>query len=247
MDSAKKTNKLFGSSEFISDSLLNNKSTRIKKDKRAFSTLEEILHAITHGAGAALAILATVLLAIKTAPMGALELIGSVLFGASLIILYSSSCAYHTACAMYPDGTKSKVREITKKFDHCCIFLLITGTYIPACWTALGGALGWTVFAVVAACCVFGFILNTINVERFKKISLILYIITGWAIALASVPYAKAIGITGFLLLLFGGISYTIGIVFYKIQRVPYFHVMWHFFVLGGSVLHFLMVYFYCY
>ena len=232
--------------EFINGGF-KNKANKSKKTPREFTCFEEILHAIIHGAGAALAVAATVLLILKTAGTAAIDVVSAALFGASLIILYSASCAYHTSCALYPESVPSKARELTKKFDHCCIFILIGGTYAPACLSSLGGALGWTVFAIVGGSCAFGFVLNCINVEKFRKISLALYIITGWAIILVSIPFSKAIGTTGFSFLVLGGILYTLGIVFYKIQSVRYFHVLWHLFVLSGSIMHYLMIYLYCY
>ena len=246
MDSVKRNQKIFGSSEFISGGFIN-KPKKAKKPLREFSSFEEILHAITHGSGAALAVVGTILLILKAAGSAAIDVLSATIFGASLIILYCASCAYHTSCALYPESVPSKARELTKKFDHCCIFILITGTYAPACLSSLGGALGWTIFAVVGGSCTFGFVLNCIDVERFRKISLFLYIIAGWAIVLASVPYSKAIGMTGFSFLVLGGILYTLGVVFYKIQSVRYFHVLWHLFVLSGSIMHYLMIYLYCF
>ena len=105
---------------------------------------------------------------------------------------------------------------------------------------------GWCVFAVVATSSVLGLVLNSIDVDKYHKISLVLYLVTGWTIAAASVPYFKAIGPVGFGFLLLGGAFYTVGVIFYKMQKVPYMHVLWHLFVLGGSVMHFFMVYGYC-
>ena len=219
----------------------------MNKTVRKYSKLEEVIHSLTHGFGAALGIVGLILLIMKTAEQGTVNLVGSILFGASLIILYSASCIYHGTCAYFGAESMKKVHAITEKIDHCAIFILITGTYIPACWTALGGWVGWTVFGIVAACGVVGIILNCISVDKFSKISLALYIISGWMIALASVPYARAIGAGGFAFLLAGGVSYTVGIIFYKMKSIPYMHVLWHVFVLLGRIMHYIMVYFYCY
>ncbi|MBQ8688823.1 MAG: hemolysin III family protein [Clostridia bacterium] len=219
----------------------------MSKDVRKYSTLEETIHSLTHGAGALLGVVGLILLIMKTREQGTVNLVGSILFGASLILLYSASCIYHGTCAYLGADSDNIVKVMTEKLDHCAIFILITGTYIPACWTALGGWVGWTVFGVVATCGIVGITLNCISVERFSKISLALYVIAGWMIALASVPYAKAIGLEGFAYLLAGGVSYTVGIAFYKAKSIPYMHVMWHVFVLLGSIMHYIMIYSYCY
>lgn len=202
---------------------------------------EELVNALTHGIGALAAILATVLLVIKTAGLGTLSVVSAVLYGSSMIILYSASCAYHTV----KNGTRAKV--FLQKFDHASIFLLITGTYIPGCWVSMGGVVGWLVFSLVFGCGIVGIVLNCIDVKRFSRICLWLYIIAGWTIAAALYPYYKAIGGMGILFLVAGGILYTGGIVFYKMKKTPYMHALWHVFVILGSVMHYLMVYFYCY
>ena len=110
----------------------------------------------------------------------------------------------------------------------------------------MGGVVGYTVFGVVLACCLVGIILNVIDVERFMKVSLALYVIAGWTIALAIKPYYAAVGTGGIILLVLGGVAYTVGIFFYKAKNTKYMHIIWHFFVLLGSIMHFLMVYLYC-
>ncbi len=223
---------------------------RVKKTKaplRGFTAKEEWIHSATHGLTALVAIFATVLLVLRAAPLGTVHTLGAALFGISLVILYSASATYHASCAIFPSEVRSRVRDIAQKFDHCCIFILIVGTYIPACFTSLGGAIGWTVFGVVGTCCTVGLILNAISVERFQGVSLWLYIITGWTIAIASVPLYRVIGSAGFAFLLAGGIFYTVGVIFYRLQNIKYMHIIWHSLVILGSVMHYLMVYFYCY
>ena len=110
----------------------------------------------------------------------------------------------------------------------------------------MGGVIGWVIFGIVAACCVAGIALNIIDVGRFHKLSLVLYILTGWTIIVAAVPLYRAIGGVGFALIVLGGVLYTVGVIFFKMERVRYMHVIWHFFVIGGSLLHYLAVYLYC-
>ena len=205
------------------------------------SKKEEKLNAATHLFSAALAILGTVLLIVKVAKLGALAIVSAALYGASMIVLYSASSCYH----LVKNGTRAKI--FLQKFDHASIFLLITGTYIPGCWISMGGAVGWIVFAIVAACGIVGITLNCIEVKRFSKVCLVLYIVAGWTIAAALYPYYKAIGGWGILFLVLGGLLYTGGIFFYRKKKTPYMHALWHVFVTLGSIMHFIMVYFYCY
>ena len=181
------------------------------------------------------------LLVVKTALLGIVDLIGSIIFGVSLVMLYSASAIYHSA----PYETRS--REVLQKLDHCMIFVLILGTYVPACWTALGGWLGWSVFAVVAVCGIVGIAINLIDIGRFHKLSLVLYVVSGWMIAIATVPFIKAIGWQGFAFLLSGGLFYTAGLIFYRMTETRYMHLVWHIFVMLGSLMHFIMIYQYVY
>ncbi len=205
------------------------------------SKKEEIINAVTHLISAALAVAGTALLAVKTADMGTLSIISALLYGFSMILLYSASSTYH----LVKNGTRAKI--FLQKFDHASIFLLITGTYIPGCWVSMGGWVGWTIFSIVAVCGIVGITLNCIDVKRFSKICLALYVVAGWTIAVASYPYYKAIGFWGFAFLVLGGLLYTGGIFFYRKKKTPYMHAVWHVFVTLGSVMHYIMIYFYCY
>ncbi len=202
---------------------------------------EEFLHSLTHGSAAVLSAVGLALLVVKTASLGIVDLIGSIIFGVSLVLLYSASAIYHSA----PYETRS--REVLQKLDHCMIFVLILGTYVPACWTALGGWLGWSVFAVVAVCGIVGIAINLIDIGRFHKLSLVLYVVSGWMIAIATVPFIKAIGWQGFAFLLSGGLFYTAGLIFYRMTETRYMHLVWHIFVMLGSLMHFIMIYQYVY
>ena len=202
---------------------------------------EEFLHSLTHGSSALLSAVGLVFLMIKTVTLGALDFIGSIIFGVSLVMLYSASAIYHAS----PYETKS--REVLQKLDHCMIFVLILGTYVPACWTSLGGWLGWCVFAVVAVCGIVGVAINLIDIGRFYKFSLVLYVVSGWMIAIATVPFIKSIGFEGFAFLLGGGIFYTAGLIFYRMKNTKYMHLVWHLFVMLGSLMHYIMIYSYVY
>lgn len=220
---------------------------RIKEPhpEREYSRFEEAMHAALHGGGALLSIVGLVFLLLKAAGNTA-ALVSSAVFGASLIILYLASCAYHTSCLVFGEDKPSRIRDLTMKCDHSLIYILILGTYTPACLSAMGGIVGTVVFAVVATCAVIGIVMNAIDVERFKKVSLILYLVAGWTIAAAIYPYYKAVGWGGIAFLLIGGAAYTVGVLFYRARHIPYMHIVWHIFVLLGSIFHYFMVYLYC-
>ena len=213
---------------------------------REYSHFEEATHSVTHGIGALLGITGLCMLLIRVWGRGVPDVMAAVVYGVALIILYTASASYHAASLRYGDYSVSRVRDFFMKCDHTSIYLLILGTYTPAA-LSMGGAVGLIVFSVVAVCSAIGITINIINVDRFARVSMVLYLVAGWTIALASVPYFKAVGARGFGLLLIGGLLYTVGVVFYKLRSVRYMHILWHLFVLGGSVTHYFMVYFYCF
>lgn len=214
---------------------------------RPFTAKEELIHSITHGLGALAGVVGLILLILKAAPHGTLAVTGATLFGASIITLYLSSCLYHASCCYTLACRPTKVKAVFERMDYCTIFLLILGTYIPACWSVLGGTLGWVMFSIIAACAVLGIILNAISPEKHHKVSMVIYVAAGWAIAVASVPFVRSVGLSGFFLLVLGGVFYTLGLIFYSLNKIPYMHVIWHLFVLAGTVTHYLLIYHYCY
>ena len=203
---------------------------------RTVSTGEEIANAITHGIGALLAVAALVVLIVMAAIHGSVwHIVSFSIFGATLVLLYFASTLYHSL-------THAKAKRVFHKFDHISIYLLIAGTYTPFCLTALRGWIGWTVLGVVWSCAILGAVLKAISVGKRIKLSTVLYILMGWVILLAIQPLSKAMPFNGFLFLIAGGISYTIGTIFFIRNQVKYNHSVWHVFVLGGSVLHFFSV-----
>ena len=206
-----------------------------------YSLGEELISAISHGIGAGLGITALVLCTIKSAFHGnPYAIVSSVLYGSSLIILYLISTLYHS---FKPNLVAKKVFRI---FDHCSIFLLIFGTYTPFTLVTLNGTVGWIIFSVILATTIIGIVLNSINLEKYKKISMACYIIMGWMIIFAFKPLYEALNINGIILLVLGGIVYTIGAVVYALgKKIKYMHSLWHFFVLAGSILQFLCIYLY--
>jgi hemolysin III len=203
---------------------------------RSVSTGEEIANAITHGVGALLAIAGLVILVVMAALRGTVwHIVSFSIFGATLVLLYFASTLYHSL-------THPKAKRVFHKFDHISIYLLIAGTYTPFCLTALRGWIGWTMLGVVWGCAILGAVLKAISVGKRVKLSTVLYILMGWVILVAIYPLYQAITYHGFLLLIAGGVSYTIGTIFFIRNQVKYNHSVWHVFVLGGSVLHFFSV-----
>jgi hemolysin III len=156
-----------------------------------------------------------------------------------MILLYLISCLYH---ALPP----SRAKSVFQVLDHCSIFLLIMGTYAPICLVTVGGRLGLGIFLVNLACGILGIVLNAIDLKRWKRFSLVLYIIMGWMGVLVLPVIFRRLTHAGFLFLLLGGIAYTVGVVFYRQKEKPYRHGIWHFFVLAGTALQFVTVYTNC-
>ena len=201
---------------------------------------EEILNAVSHGVGALLAVVATVLLIFRAKAHGTAVNIASVaVFGASMFVLYLVSCLYHAIPV-------SKGKSVLQVLDHCSIFLLILGTYVPVCLVTMEGALGVGILSVITACAVLGILLNAIDLQRFKKFSLVLYVVMGWMSVLVIPRLFRGLSTWGFVSLLLGGLSYTVGIVFYRQKEKPYRHGIWHFFVLAGTIFQFFTVYTNC-
>lgn len=202
---------------------------------------EELANSISHGVGSALAIAGTVCLIVYACfTSDAMGIVGAALYGASLILLYMASTLYHAF-------TNKRVKRVFQVFDHCSIFILIVGTYIPICFTALRGTLGWILFGINMGCAVLGIVLNAIDLHRWHKLSLVLYVIMGWSIAMAVKPVIEIFTLRQMLFLIIGGICYTAGIIFYVNKKVKYFHFVWHIFVLMGSVFHYFFVLLECY
>ncbi len=213
----------------------------IKKHNNIQTLGEEISNAISHGVGALLAIAGAVLIIIRAAfTSDALGITSAAIYGASLIILYTFSTLYHSL-------TNEKAKKVFRIFDHCSIFLLIFGTYMPVSLVLLGGAKGWVLFGINLFCTVVGIVFNSINLTKWHKISVILYVLMGWSVITTIKDVFIALTLPGSILMLAGGIMYTAGIIFYKNPKFKFMHFIWHLFVLGGSVLQFFSLFFYCY
>lgn len=200
---------------------------------------EEIANAITHGLGAIFSIGGTAILIVLAVLTKDIVTIAAMsVYGASLILLYTMSTLYHTF-------TKIEVKRVFQIFDHCSIFLLILGTYTPFCLITLEGSVGWTLFLANAFFAILGIILNVISIKKYQKFSLVLYLLMGWSVIFAIKPVYTAISSEGLWLLALGGISYTVGVIFFVAKKPKYMHSVWHLFVLTGSILHYFSILFY--
>ena len=200
---------------------------------------EEIGNAVTHGVGAALAIAGMVCMIVRAATKGTtIDIVSSAIYGSTLFILFMNSTLYHSI-------TNFNVKKVLRVFDHCSIFLLILGSYTPLTLSLIGGARGWLLFGLNAACALTGITLNAIDLKKWKMLSLGLYVIMGWSVVLFGKTVIDLVDVRGLLLLILGGVFYTTGIVFYVVHK-KYFHFIWHFFVLAGAIAHYFFFYTYC-
>ncbi|MDY5948321.1 MAG: hemolysin III family protein [Oscillospiraceae bacterium] len=202
---------------------------------------EEIFNMVSHIVGGALGITATVLCVIFAAiHHNVYGVVSGALFGVTMIVLYTMSSIYH---GLKPSLTAKKVFQV---IDHCSIYLLIAGTYTPFSLCTLREYktwLGWTVFGIIWGLAALGITLNAIDLKSFRVISMILYLGMGWCIIFTGKIIFDCLGVAGFCLLLAGGVSYTIGSIFYGLGRKQkYIHSVFHLFVVLGSLLHFLCI-----
>ena len=197
---------------------------------------EEIFNSVSHGVGILLSIAALVLLVVFAVIYSdGLGLLGALFYGISLILLYTMSTVYH----IVQNKTAKRVLRI---FDHCSIFILIAGTYTPYLMGPLRSPLGWTIFGIIWGVTVLGIILNAINLEKFRILSLVCYVLMGWGIVLSIKPLPQNLASGGLWLLVAGGLVYTVGKIFYTLKKYRYMHSVWHLFVLAGSVCHYLSI-----
>lgn len=201
-----------------------------------YSVVEEIINASTHGFGILLSIVGlSVLVAFSSLNGSVMLIVSCAIFGASLIFSYTSSTLYHAI-------TNEKVKQIFRQFDHAAIYFLIAGTYTPIALVSLGGAWGWTIFSIIWLVAIVGIVLKFVYPHRFKKLSVILYLIMGWFVVIAINQLMKNMDSGGLWLMLIGGLFYSVGVIFYVWKSLPYNHAIWHLFVLGGSISHYFMV-----
>jgi hemolysin III len=202
-------------------------------------TNEEAANSITHAVGMVLAMAATALLTILAGIHGSTRaIVSGGIFGATLILLYTTSTLYHSA-------RNPRSKTILQTLDHCAIFLLIAGTYTPFAMVTLHGPWGWSLLTAIWAMAIFGIVFEMTRWRRHRMVSLGLYLGMGWAVVAVIKPLQARIEPGGLILLLAGGIAYTAGVFFYVFRKIPYHHAIWHLFVLAGSTLHFFAILFF--
>lgn len=202
----------------------------------SFSKGEEIANAITHGIGGLLSIAALVILIVSSSLQGTTwHIVSFTLYGVTMLILYTSSTLVHS----FPEGKAKNVFEI---MDHSSIYFFIAGSYTPFLFIAVQGWLGWTLFGIVWGLAIAGTIFKAFFVKKFLFTSTILYIVMGWMIVFAWNPITEALPKEAVILLISGGLFYTLGCVFYAWRWFKFHHAVWHLFVLAGSVCHFFCV-----
>ena len=199
---------------------------------------EELFNSISHGTGAALAVAALVLMVVKA--HNPLPETTVSLFGATMIILYTMSCIYH---ALSPNLEGKKVLRV---IDHCNVFLLVFGTYIPVSLLGVGGAKGWILFGVICLFTIIGIVFTAINVDKYKVIATICHLINGWSILIGIPELINNAGHEGLLFMILGGVMYTIGSILYGLgSKKKYMHCIFHVFCLLGTFFHFWSIYMY--
>lgn len=207
---------------------------KLPKSAEPYYPHEELANALSHGLGALAAIVATVLMLIKASASQVLthgQLIGVTVYGISMILLFTSSTLYHGA-------TNEVQKTILHRLDHCAIYLLIAGSYTPFLMITLDTTLANVLLVVIWLLAIIGIVFKMFFIDKFPRTSLITYLLMGWLSVFVIYQLYQAAPIQLLTLLIAGGLSYSIGTIFYAINKIPYNHAIWHLFVLGGAVLH---------
>jgi len=201
-----------------------------------YSIGEEIANAVTHGIGWLLSAGGLGLIVTLAALTGgAARVVSVAIYGTTLVLLYAASTMYHALPCR-------RAKMIFQILDHAAIFVLIAGTYTPITLVCLKGPWGWTLFGIVWAMAVGGVLVSAMPFRGSRVVSVVLYVVMGWAVVVAGKPLVSTLETLPLILLVVGGLAYTLGLVFYACKRLPYAHMIWHLFVLAGSVLHFLAI-----
>lgn len=202
-----------------------------------YSSKEELLNVITHGAGILFSITALILMLVFAGKNGSVwQIVSASIYGSTMVILYLASTLFHAA-------KNPRVKHKLNIFDHASIYLLIAGTYTPFLLVTLRGPWGWSLFGVIWGLAIIGIILKLFFIYKYRVLSTIAYVLMGWAIIIAVKPLTEKLETEGLWLLLSGGFSYSIGAVLYLWKKLPYNHAIFHVFVLGGTVTHWAAVF----
>ncbi|KAA3662752.1 MAG: hemolysin III family protein [Chloroflexi bacterium] len=209
------------------------------RTKNGFYTIgEEIANSVTHGIGTGLAVAGMTLLVVLAAVYGDVwRVVSFSIYGSSLVILYLASTLYHSF-------QNPKVKHIFRILDHASIYVLIAGTYTPFTLVNMRGPWGWTLFGVVWAMALLGIAFKVVFIGRYEVLATVAYVVMGWLVVIAFKQMLIAVPPGGIFWLGMGGVTYTLGVIFYAWKKLPYNHAIWHLFVLGGSICHYFAVLF---
>lgn len=211
----------------------------MKYNARLYPKNEEILNVITHGLGFLLSIAALVILVVFASMYGnAWHVVSFSIYGATLVTLYLASTLFHMT-------RKQSLRNKLNVFDHAAIYFLIAGTYTPFLLVTIRGPWGWSLFGVIWGLAILGLLYKIFFMGKYDILSALIYVIMGWLIIIAIKPMNENLPPEAMWWLLGGGIAYSIGVVFYLINKIPYNHAIFHIWVLLGSFAHFFTVFFY--
>mgnify|MGYP001030636080 FL=1 len=212
---------------------------KIRPGAPRYRRSEETLNALSHGIGAVLAVAGLIVLTNSALRYGdAWHVVSCAVYGVTLVILYSASTLYHLV-------PLSRAKVVFQFLDHAAIYLLIAGTYTPFTLVNLRGPWGWSLFVAVWGLALLGIVSRATVVQHRPVMAVVFYIAMGWLAVLAVKPILGAVAPGGLLLILAGGLAYTLGVIFYAWERLPYNHAVWHLFVLAGSAFQFFAVLFY--
>lgn len=212
------------------------------KFSRSYLIVNEVFNAITHGVGAGLSIAGLVILLVKGVHLHSpLHVVTYAIYGSMMILLFLTSTLFHSLIF-------TKAKSVFQVFDHSSIFLLIAGSYTPFCLLSVKGWLGWTLFGLIWVFAIAGIVYKSLTLhkkETVSKVSTFIYIVMGWLCLVAAVPLYHSLGLVGILLMVLGGLSYTVGAFFYSLKSVRFMHVVWHLFVmLGAGFMYFSVLFF---
>ncbi|MGM0175480.1 PAQR family membrane homeostasis protein TrhA [Enterococcus sp. DIV0800] len=207
------------------------------KFSRKYQITNEVLNAVTHGVGVMLSVVGFVFL-LRKAETG-LDYVSFTIYGVSLLLLFLASTLYHSLIF-------TKAKKVFQVFDHCSIYLLIAGTYTPYCLLYIKGTIGIVLLSIIWLAAIVGIVYKSLTLSKVKsvsKLSTILYNVMGWAVVIALPSLYQNVGLKGLLLLVGGGVAYTVGSVFYSMKNKRFMHVVWHLFVMLGALLMFFSIY----
>ncbi|WP_203648409.1 PAQR family membrane homeostasis protein TrhA [Secundilactobacillus yichangensis] len=198
---------------------------------KRYQIINEVLNSVTHGIGVGLSIAGLVLLIIRGVHEGgAMRITAYSIYGSILVLFYLASTLFHSLYF-------TRASHLFQIFDHCAIYLLIAGTYTPYCLVVIKGTLGWVIFGVIWAMAILGIVYKCLWLGKFQKLSTVIYVVMGWFCVLGFKQLFLGLGVYGFTLLVLGGVAFTVGAIIYSFKGIKFGHVIWHLFVLLGTIL----------